>query len=430
MSERAKHPSARLAVALSLLIPSALAAQAPPDWPRFHGPNVDSRSTETGLLGQWPDGGPRLLWKLDGLGKGYSTVSIAGGRIFTMGDLARDGSESQYVMAYDLATRRRLWETRIGPPHDDGPRCTPTVDGDLAYVIGASGDLACVTASEGKAVWRKNFESDFGGKMMSVWRFSESPLVDGNKLVCTPGGDRATIVALDKRSGETIWRCDVPKFGERGRDGAGYASMVIADVGGIRQYVQMLGRGVGGVEADTGRFLWGYNRIANNVANITSPVVRGSHVFVTTSYKTGCALLKLTRQGNDIKVQEVYFLGPDKFENHHGGVVLVGDHIYGGDGQNQGGPVCLELLTGKIAWKPKSPGRGSAAVLYADGNVIFRYDKGEVFLIEAAPEAFRIKGRFTPVLGEGPAWAHPVIHDGKLYLRHGDVLACYDLRSS
>jgi outer membrane protein assembly factor BamB len=430
MSERAKHPSARLAVALSLLIPSALAAQAPPDWPRFHGPNVDSRSTETGLLGQWPDGGPRLLWKLDGLGKGYSTVSIAGGRIFTMGDLARDGSESQYVMAYDLVTRRRLWETRIGPPHDDGPRCTPTVDGDLAYVIGASGDLTCVTASEGKAVWRKNFESDFGGKMMSVWRFSESPLVDGDKLVCTPGGDRATIVALDKRSGETIWRCGVPKFGERGRDGAGYASMVIADVGGIRQYVQMLGRGVVGVEADTGRFLWGYNRVANNVANVTSPVVRGSHVFVTTSYKTGCALLKLTRQGNDVKAQEVYFLGPDKFENHHGGVVLVGDHLYGGDGQNQGGPVCLELLTGKIAWKPKSPGRGSAAVLCADGNVIFRYDKGEVFLIEAVPEAFRIKGRFTPVLGEGPAWAHPVIHDGKLYLRHGDVLACYDLRSS
>jgi outer membrane protein assembly factor BamB len=421
-----------LAAPAVLLLVTSWAALAPadaPDWPEFHGPQRDAKCTETGLLKQWPKDGPRLLWKLEGLGRGLSSVSIADGKLFTMSDRPAGDGDRQFVIAYDLASRRELWSAEVGPPRrQDGPRCTPTIDGDLLYAVGTSGDLVCAETATGKIRWRKSFSADFGGKMMSMWEFSESPLVDGNKLLSTPGAPDATIVALDKKTGELIWKCAAGDVGSAGKDGAGYSSMVVAEIDGLRQYIQIFGRGAIGVEAETGRLLWSYNRIANKTANITTPVVRGNHVFVTTSYKTGSALLKLTRQGDRMNVEEVYFLGPDKFENHHGGVVLVGDHIYGGDGQNKGTPVCLDFLTGEIVWKPEAPAGGSAAVLYADGNLIFRYDKGPVYLIEATPEGYKVNGSFTPELGKGPAWPHPVIHDGKLYLRHGDLLACYDVR--
>ena len=399
------------------------------DWPRFRGPQNNGLSAETGLLQEWPEGGPKLLWTIEGLGKGYSTVSIADGRIFTMGDRARDGgSPEQFVIALELATRNELWATAIGPPHNDGPRCTPTVDGELLYAIGTEGDLACLETATGKVRWRKSFPDDFGGQMMSHWKYSESPLVDGEKLVSTPGGPEAAIVALDKKTGDLIWKCALPDIGGRGKDGAAYSSMVVAEIDGIRQYIQIMGRGAVGVEALAGKFLWSYNRIANGVANIPTPVVRGNYVFVTTSYKTGSALLKLTRNGDGIDVEEVYFLGPKDFENHHGGVALVGDYLYGGDGQVNGIPVCLEFQTGKIAWKVEPPGRRSAAVLYADGHLYFRYEDGLVALIEATPEEFRLKGTFQTPVKKGPGWPHPVIHDGKLYLRDNDALMCYDLR--
>jgi outer membrane protein assembly factor BamB len=203
--------------------------------------------------------------------------------------------------------------------------------------------------------------------------------------------------------------------------------MIAAEIDGVRQYIQILGRGAVGVEAETGRFLWGYNRVANRTAYIPTPVVRGNHVFVTTSYKTGSALLKLVRNGDGFDAREVYFLGPEKFENHHGGVVLIGEHIYGGDGQNNGTPVCLELATGKICWKPEAPGKGSAAVLYADGHLYFRYQDGLMALVEATPEAFRIKGTFRTAVVLGRSWPHPVIHQRKLYFRDQDVLMCYDV---
>jgi outer membrane protein assembly factor BamB len=372
-----------------------------------------------------------MLWKIDGLGKGYSTVSIADGRLLTMGDRrGPDGQESQFVIALDLETQKELWATRVGPPHSDGPRCTPTIDGPRTYALGTSGDLVCLSTPDGKLLWSKSLPNDFGGKMMSVWKFSESPLIDGQRLICTPGGPDATMVALDKKTGNLIWNCAMPGIGDRGKDGAGYTTIVVADIEGVRQYVTIVGRGAIAVEAETGRFLWGYNRIANGVANITSPVVRGNLVFVTTSYKTGSALLRISRNGDAFQAKEVYFLGPKDFENHHGGVVLVGDHIYGGDGQNNGTPVCLEFETGKICWKPEAPGQRSAAVLYADGNLIFRYEKeGLVALIEANADAYRLKGTFKTPFGKGPAWAHPVIHTGKLYLRDKDVLMCYDVRA-
>lgn len=400
------------------------------DWPEFHGPNRDNICPETGLLDQWPEGGPRLLWKLEGLGRGYSTVSIADGRIYTMGDRGGPGGrERQYVMAFDLASRKELWATEVGPPHSDGgPRCTPTVRDGKVYAIGTSGDLVCVRAADGSLLWRKNFQRDFGGVMMSVWRFSESPLVDGEKLVCTPGGPKALLVALSKDTGETIWQCDPGDLGPAGKDGAGYASIVPAEIHGVRQYVTLVGRGVVGVDAQSGKLLWNYNRVANRVANITSPVIRDHHVFVTTSYRTGCALVDVEREGDRWNAREVYFFDYRHFANHHGGVVLVGDAIYGGDGQNQGTPTCLDFLTGKINWKEKALARGSAAVLYADGKLYFRYESGLTALIAADPEEFRVISTFTPDVVDGPAWPHPVICDGKLYLRAHNVLMCYDVR--
>ncbi len=399
------------------------------DWPQFHGPARDSICREHGLLQQWPEDGPKLLWTLKGLGRGYSTISIVGDRMFTMGDLPdSSGEEEQCVIAYELSSRKRLWSTPVGPPHaDGGPRCTPTVDGDAVYAIGTDGDLVCLDANSGKVRWKRNFVDDFEGQFMAVWKFSESPLVDGDRLICTPGGPEAMMVALDKNTGDVIWKCAMPEIGEKGADGAGYSSAVVANICGVRQYVQMVGRGVIGVEAETGRFLWGYNDVANTVANITSPAVRGDFVFATTAYNTGAALLKIGRDGDDFRADEVYFIKSREFQNHHGGIVLLGDYIYGGSGANKGFPSCIELATGEVVWQERGPGHGSGAVVYADGNLIYRYDRGEVVLIEASPDGMKIKGCFDAAEDDGPAWAHPVVHDGRLYLRHANSLFCYDI---
>ncbi len=394
------------------------------DWPQFHGPNRDSLCPETGLLKQWPEGGPQLLWKLDGLGSGMSSISIANGKFFTIGDK----KEGQFVMCYDLNNRKRLWETRLGDPYKEfGALSTPTVDGNFLYAIGTAGDLVCLDVETGTVCWRKSLAKDFGGKMMSVWKFSESPLIDGDRLVCTPGGNDAVMVALDKKSGQLIWKCAMPDLGAKGKEGAGYSSAVVAEIGGVRQYVQVVGRGVIAVSADTGRFLWGYNKLASEVANITHPIVRGAYVFVTNGYNTGSALLKVSREGESFKVEELYSMPAKQFQNHHGGVVLVDEKVYGGSGLNRGEPTCLDFASGKIEWKTKPADGGSASVLYADGHVIYRYDRGQVLLVEATPKEFRLKGSFIPPLSAGPAWAHPVIHDKKLYLRHDDILLCYNL---
>jgi outer membrane protein assembly factor BamB len=412
-----------LPVVLCALTSTGLAA----DWPQFHGLHRDNCCPEKGLLDKWPEAGPRLLWKMTGLGKGYSSVSIVGGKLYTMGDRESEGENRQMVMAIDMESRQPVWHTAIGAPHKDGPRCTPTVDGELLYVVGTDGDVVCLETSTGKIRWQKNFGRDFGGRMMSIWKYSESPLVDGDRVVCTPGGAEATIVALDKRTGATVWKCAVPDLGDRGKDGAAYSSIVSATLAGVPQYVQMLGRGVVGVEAQTGRFLWGYNRVANKVANITAPVVFQDYVFATSAYKTGSVLLKITRNGAEMKADEVYWLDSTTFVNHHGGVVLVGDHIYGADGQNGGVPACVEFLTGKVAWKGKSQGAGSAAVLYADGHLYFRYQNGMMALVESTPQECRVTGTFSVGKPSGPAWSHPVIVDKKLYLRDNDTLSCYDV---
>ncbi len=352
------------------------------DWPQWRGPHRDGVSTETGLLQQWPASGPELAWKADGLGQGFSSVSIQNGLIFTMGER----QDQECVFALDLDDGKEVWCTPIGKTADNagypGPRCTPTADGKLVYAIGSHGDLACYDSATGQLKWRKNLQTDFGGKMMSIWGYSESPLVDGDKLACTPGGNNAVMVALNKQTGEEIWRCALPEFGKKGKEGAGYSSIVLSHGGGKKQYVQFVGRGLIGVDPDSGKFLWGYNKIANEVANITTPVVHDDGVFVTAAYESGAAKVRLVKSKGGVRADEVYYIPAKDFQNHHGGVVLVGNYLYGGNGQQNGFPTCLDWKTGHIVWggKQRGPGAGSAAVTYADNRLYFRYEDGTMAL--------------------------------------------------
>ena len=323
------------------------------EWPQWRGLQRDARSAETGLLQEWPDGGPAMLWRATGFGAGYSSLAVAGGRIFTTGDIGED----QFLIAASGEDGRILWKQRIGPAWTEemygGARGTPTVDGNHVYAMGTDGDLICAKVKTGKVVWRRNLVKDFAGQLMIAggrydWRFSESPLVDGDRVIVTPGVDKAAMVALNKKTGKEIWRAAIPALGERGLDGAGYSSAVVSEAAGIHQYVQLLGRGLVGVEAETGRFLWGYNRIANDVANIPTPIVSGDLVFASTGYGTGSALLKLEKDGDGVKAREIYFLEADTMQNHHGGVVLHEGYLYSGTGHNKGFPLCVQLDTGNI----------------------------------------------------------------------------------
>jgi outer membrane protein assembly factor BamB len=427
--------SCAICVAVAVVTTVSLAIDTKPTvkrdkhpWPQWRGPNRDGISPDKGLLKQWPKEGPPLAWKAEGLGAGFAGISIAEGRIYSMGDI--DGK--QCVFALDSDDGSMLWKTPIGGPWDpggySGPRCTPAYDNGLLYAVGTSGDLVCVQASDGKEVWRKSFPKDFGGKMHSMWGFSESPLVDGDRVICTPGGPDAALAALDKKTGSVIWQTKIPNLGDKGKDGAAYASVVISNGAGVKQYVQFIGRGVVGVAADDGRFLWGYNKIANGVANIPTPLVQDDYIFCSSGYGTGAALLKLNSASGGVEAEEVYFLDAKKLQNHHGGMVMVGDYVYCGHGHKMGAPTCLEWKTGDIKWrKERGPGEASAAVGYADGNLYFRYENGLVALIGATPEAYELKGTFKIPGVDKPSWPHPVIVGGKLYLREQNRLYCYNV---
>lgn len=426
----------RLQTILAFLFLSALGSAhsfAPPggNWPQWRGPHRDGVSTETGLLSSWPAGGPPRLYTVTGLGRGFSTVAISNGRIFTMGD--RGGG--QFVIALDEENGKEIWATRVGgayrsPDDFDGPRGTPTVDGDLLFVLDTDSDLVALESATGKERWRKNLARDFGGEMMSRWNWSESPLVDGDRVLVTPGGSRAGIVAMEKLTGKEIFRAAIPRSGSNGSDGAGYSSIVISNGGGVKQYVQMMGRGLVSLRASDGWLMWTDNSIANNIANISTPVVKDNYVFASTSYDAGSVLMEISPAPDGrVTARAKYNISPGRFQNHHGGTVLVGDYLYGGHGQSRGLPVCIEFATGKLMWpQVRNDGEGSAAVLAADGKLYFRYQNGLMLLLDASPAGYHENGSFMIPNVRNPSWSHPVIAAGRLYLREQDALNVYNIK--
>lgn len=393
------------------------------DWPQWRGPNRDGISAEKGLLKSWPPDGPPLLWRIEGLGGGFSSVSVSQGKVFTMGVRGK----STELIALDAQSGREIWSVEVGGR--ERPNCTPTVDGDLVFAVSFEGDLLCADSRSGQEKWRKNFGRDFKGQMMSTWGYSESPLVDDDRLICTPGGPQAMLAALNKRNGQVVWAAPMPNVGNAGKDGAAYSSIVVSNGGGTKQYVQLVGRGLFSVAAKNGQPLWAYNRIANATANIPTPIVFGDQIFCSTGYGTGAALLKLTGARGLVNANEVYFNDAPYMQNHHGGMVLVDDHIYCGHGHNEGFPFCLNVKTGKRTWKvERGPGRGSAAIMYADGHLYFRYEDGVMALIEANPQELKIKSTFELPSKLDKSWPHPVVANGRLYLRDQQVLLCYDIR--
>ncbi len=399
------------------------ASAAVGDWPQWRGPNHDDSSSEGGLLREWPAGGPPLLWKATGLGAGYSGVTVVGNRVYTAGDKG----DRSVVIALNAQDGKPLWSANLGKtgpgggdgqPKFDGPRATPSVDQDLVFMVGQYGEMACYNAGTGKELWRKDWIRDLGG-ICPQWAFSESPLVDGDQVVMTPGGAEGAIVALNKNSGALVWR-------SKGfNDSPQYSTMLVEAIGGIRQYIQLTAQSVVGVAAKDGKVLWRAPR-KGNVAVIPSPIYAENAVYVTSGYGSGCNLFKIACADGQFTAQQVY--ANKSMANHHGGVIKVGEYLYGyAEGK---GWMCQDFASGEAKWQEKEKlGKGSIA--FADGHFYLRQEagRGTVALIDASPDGYKEHGRFDqPDRSNKNSWPHPVMAGGRLFLRDQDVLLCYDVR--
>lgn len=409
-----------------LLLTSAIAN----DWPTFRGANRNGVSQESGLLQSWPEEGPPLVWDTKGAGRSHSSLAIAGGKIFTLGDGPSGADDKdEYLVCFNEADGKPLWHTKTGPawnggqPTWQGSRSTPSVAGDLVYVVTPHGVLVCCETETGKERWKKDLKKEFGGDKADGWGYSESVLVDGDQVVCTPGKEKATLVALNKDTGDVKWTASHP--GDRG---AGHASIVISEVGGTKVYVQSTGSGPIGVRATDGKLLWDYP-VDKTTAIIPTPLVRGDLVYFVAGYGRGAALLKqIPGENGEVKVEAIYPL-VSKNGNKHGGVVLVGNYVYG-DSEDKGVPQCIDLMTGDVKWTHRGPGSGSASITAADGDLYIHFANGVMALAKASPDAYSELGSFKiPHTGAGwPSWAHPVVANGRLYLRENDNILCYDVK--
>ena len=384
-------------------------AQSAANWPQWRGPNRDGISKETGLLKQWPDGGPPLVWTAKGAGGGYSSFSIANGKLYTMG-LRGD---REFVIAFDVATGKEAWATAHGSAfrndRGDGPRGTPTIDGDRVYSLGGDGDLSAIDARTGKLVWSKNVLKEFGGENIT-WGISESPLVLGDKLLVNAGGPGASIVALNKSNGSVIWKSQSDK--------AGYSSAIPLTLNGLTQVVFFTGQRAVGLDAKDGRLLWEYAKPSNRVANAATPIARANRIFISSDYGTGGGVVEIKP---DNQAQEIYFTKDMK--NHHSSAVLIGDHLYGFSSSIL---TAMKFDTGEIVWRDRSVGKGS--LVFADGHLYCLSENGVVGLVEATPIGYKEKGRFRIQQDSLPTWAHPVVAGGRLYLRDQDTIYAYDVR--
>jgi outer membrane protein assembly factor BamB len=386
------------------------------DWPQWRGPKRDDLTKETGLLKEWPEGGPKRVWLYENAGNGYSGPAIVKGKLFTIG--TRDNSEILLVL--DANTGKELWTAKLGGAYENsyggGPRGTPTVEGDKVYALSGKGDLACVNAADGKVVWTASM-SALGGKV-PTWGYAESVLVDGDRVVCTPGGSKGAIAALNKNTGEVLWQS------KEFTDGAQYASIVPAKINGTDTYVQLTMQSIVGISPKDGKMLW-KEPWPGRTAVIPTPIVRDNLVYVTSGYGVGC---KQIRVKPDNSVEVVY--ENKVMKNHHGGVILVGDHVYG---HADAGWTCQDFKTGEQVWNDRKFNKG--AVGFADGMLYcVEEGSGTVALVEASPDSWKEHGRFkldpqTKIRSpQGRIWTHPVISNGKLYLRDQDLIYCYDVK--
>jgi outer membrane protein assembly factor BamB len=401
--------------------PHATDNRAGHDWPQWLGPQRTGLTTETGLLKQWPEGGPERVWLFENCGTGYAGPAIVGDRLYILG--GRDGNCQ--LLALDANTGEEIWAATLGPTYEndwgDGPRATPTIENGLIYAMGAKGMLVCIRAADGSEVWRTDLQADLAGTEPK-WGYCESVLIDGDQLLCTPGGSGGAVAALDKATGKVLWRATELD------DEAHYSSIQRVELHGQPQYVQLLVSRLVGLAPEDGRVLWQVDW-PGRVAVIPTPIVHGDKVFATSGYGVGCMLVDVDE--NNVAT-EIYDEPAKKLmKNHHGGVLLVDDHLYGhSDGV---GWVCMEFATGKQVWRERDA-LGKGAIAYADGMFYcLGEDDGQVALIEASPEGWKEHGRFTldPQTeirkDRGKIWMHPVIANGKLYLRDQNLVYCYDI---
>ena len=387
-------------------------------WPNWRGPNHDDISRETGLLKEWPTEGPKRLWLNQDVGLGYSGYSIVGDKLFTMG--LRDDKE--FVVCVNANDGKTIWEAPIGSRLEngwgDGPRSTPTVQGDFVFALGGLGDIACLAVADGQLKWTKSAK-DFGGGKPG-WGYCESVLVDGERVVFTPGGKQGSVVALNKETGETIWQA------KSVTDGAQYASIVPVNIHGQRQYIQLFQDRFVGLAAETGDLKW-EAEWQGKTAVIPTPIYHDGFVYITSGYGVGC---KLVRIGQSNQTETIY--DNKNMKNHHGGVVLVDGYLYGySDGV---GWICQDFKSGEIVWSNKQD-LGKGCIACADG-MLYCVDesKGTVVLLKATPEKWEEHGRFTlePQTQKrnpkGRIWTHPVVCNGKLYLRDQELLSCYQVK--
>lgn len=396
------------------------------DWPQWRGPSRTGSSHETDLLKEWPKEGPTLLWKISDAGSGYSTPAVVGDRIYLLGN---DGLENEFVAAHATTDGKKIWSTRLGnvgnpkqQPSFPGARSTPTVDGQVLYALGSDGDLACVEIANGGVKWKKNLRTDFGGKH-GEWAYAESPLIEGDMVICTPGGATATLLALNKKTGEVVWKCALPEADE-----SGYSSGIIVDYGSVKMVVQLLQKGLVGVEAKTGRFLWRYGKAVSRYgANIPTPVAAGGYIY-TASAGTGGGVVKLKVQDRGVEAEQIYF--ESKLPTAIGGALRLGEFLYGTTGDAL---MCIEFTSGAVKWR--EPALGTASLCSADGRIYLHAENGDVGLVEPSAEAYREKGRFTPpdqpkrINPMEKAWTYPVVANGRLYIRDHGLLWCYDVKA-
>jgi outer membrane protein assembly factor BamB len=407
------------AFALALISPPVTAA----DWPQWLGPDRNGVGQDAGLLRAWPKGGPKLRWKAVGLGDGFSAPAVVAGKVYVLGSVAdAKVGDPELLFVLDEKSGNKLGSLKFGSvgantggPFYPGPRGTPTVEGEHLYALASGGELACLALPRREVVWTRKLISDFGGKP-GGWAYAESPLVDGDLVVVSPGGKTATVVGLNKKTGEPVWKCPVP-----GADHAGFGSPIRIEVGGVKQYVVFLSGGLVGVRAD-GMYLWRFKEPTNTTANIPTPLFHDGLVFGVSGYSAGGGVCRVSADKTSVKATPGWHSA--ELTSQIGGFVRVGDFLYGAGAG--GHLMCVEFATGKERWN--NAGVGSASLCAADGLLFVRGHNGTIALVEAAPDGYKEHGRFKqPERSKKPAWPYPVVANGGLYLRDMDVLLCYDV---